>query len=522
MQSQMNALSQQIEEERKQFQQQLDAERQQFEIDRKNWSTERAELLLSVQKVIDERQTLLTENQQYKSTSHGSSSADDNNGARAGTRRRGEPILISPKIKRYNPKKVTNTVDSSTPMDYDAGSSFMHPIVPPEAHSTPTADANSASAAPTSGSTNSSSDTSNLADNASNLDWTTVSTKTQRKTPRPKGDAKTTPIQLQVLESDRIRLLGVELAGKIGKDEVYISRISDNQQARIICANEAAKKTATDHLIANKIQFNSYNNSDTRRKAFIVRGLFGADDDDAIQMIASALEGIGIDTAYEISRFITPYQRHHPVANRTPLYRVTVLSSVDDQLLLNIRTIGYCGVRVEKMKKSAVVQCRNCQRLNHTANQCKFDYRCVQCATVHVYGHCPRAVNPAMPVGCINCRDDSLPHLEHTANDLVNCNFYKKIVANQQQQQQRDQPQRSGQQRNEASRVNSGTVRSALAGRVSVKPKNIPGPAQPSGSPPSTFASIVRGGVAGFDAEQLANLISLTVKNVLTALAHGS
>lgn len=137
-------------------------------------------------------------------------------------------------------------------------------------------------------------------------------------------------------------------------------------------------------------------------------------------MIADAISAIGIDTDCEISRFITPFQRYNPATNRPPLYRVAVPSGVTSELLLGIRTIGYCGVRVEAMKKSGAVQCRNWQRLHHTTSQCGFEFRCVQCATVHKYGDCPRAKNPAIPIGCINCRDAELKFDEHTANDLRN------------------------------------------------------------------------------------------------------
>lgn len=80
------------------------------------------------------------------------------------------------------------------------------------------------------------------------------------------------------------------------------------------------------------------------------------------------------------------------------------------------------------MKKSSTIQCRRCQRYNHTSGQCDFEYRCVQCIDSHQPGACPRAENRAIPIGCINCFDNKLNHLEHTANDLKNCPFFLKIA----------------------------------------------------------------------------------------------
>lgn len=105
-------------------------------------------------------------------------------------------------------------------------------------------------------------------------------------------------------------------------------------------------------------------------------------------------------------------------------------AGIDERLLLGIRVIGYCGVKVEAVKKSGVAQCHNCQRLHHTTGQCNFVYRCVQCVAVHSGGNGPRANNKALPIGCVNCFESKLDHSQHTANDLKNCNFFKRIEKN--------------------------------------------------------------------------------------------
>lgn len=90
-----------------------------------------------------------------------------------------------------------------------------------------------------------------------------------------------------------------------------------------------------------------------------------------------------------------------------------------------IKEIGPFRVRIEKMKPSEIVQCRRCQRYQHTAAGCGFAYRCVQCVTVHLPGACPRAANKSLPLGCINCYCARLKHDTHTANDHRNCEFYR-------------------------------------------------------------------------------------------------
>lgn len=335
-----------------------------------------------------------------------------------------------------------------------------------------------------------------------NLEWQPVTTKTQRKNMKKTGAVRTTPIQLESLDTDKLRKLGTELSTEVCDGGIFVQRLSDNKNARIICETEEAKSRVIEHLKKSEIQFNSYNNKDTKRKSYIVRGMLGEDDDDAIEMIAAAVRATGISNDIVVSHFITPYQRHHPSTKRAPLFRITVSATVDEKLLLDIRTIGYCGVRIELMKKSSVVQCHNCQRHHHTTGQCNYVYRCVQCVLPHKYGECARPANPSLPIGCVNCFDAKLPHGEHTANDIRNCNYYKKMEAGKKERK---------------SNVGNGV-------RL---PKAV-GPIPGGGASTSTASRIVGGTsfaqVAKGDKRNdvdLVKLITLTVQGVLAALGHG-
>lgn len=477
---------------------------QQLTDERNNWASERAQLMEERQRLIDERQTLLSENQQFRLDGR-NAGGQLSSGAKRDFNLSASADSMGP-VKRFKfgPGKTSSINDESVVAN-TSGAAINAEVN--ELIVTNDVSQNLSSVG--------------NADDRADAAWSTVTSKTQRKTDRLNGSNKTTPIQLQSLEMDRLRTLGADLAKLTGRNEIFVQRLTDGKQPRIICGSEKAKQIATDYLKNNDIQFNSYNNADTRLKSFIVRGMLGETDADAISMISAAVRDVGVQTEFEVSRFITPYQRHHPLSNRSPLYRITVPGAVADQLLLDIRTIGYCGVRLERMKKSAVVQCRNCQRLHHTTNQCSFRYRCVQCATAHEYGQCPRATNRALPIGCINCLDAKLPHNEHTANDLRNCNFYKQIVEKQQRQQQQRQ-QNATQRRQPGTGGPRLSEAAANVGHsVSVKPRNFTDSLPPS-SGAASYADAVRGGISGITAEQLAKIVTVTVQSVLTALAHGS
>lgn len=358
--------------------------------------------------------------------------------------------------------------------------------------------------------------------------WTIVTTKGQRTAERRAGERRVTPIQLQALDIAAIKGLGVALAGKVAPGEMVLHRLGDEDSSRITFGNEHAKGIVIEHLKNAKVQFNSYNNSDTRKKAFIVRGLMSDGDEEAIKMVRDAVLATEITEPFVVSKFETPYQRHNPSTNRLPLYRIVVPSAVDDKLLLEMRSIGYSRVRVEKMKKSSVVQCHRCQRLHHTTGQCYFSYRCVQCTTQHEHGQCPRATNDALPIGCVNCFDAKLDFTNHTANDLKNCNFYNKLLNDQLQRQQRRQQTQQNQQRTKQGprgvdssafpAMNAGSRMNDKVSADSIKTNS--NTVRPGNQ--DSYAGVLRGGrVGGMSTDQLAELVSTTVKTVLASLLNG-
>lgn len=338
--------------------------------------------------------------------------------------------------------------------------------------------------------------------------WSTVTSKSKDKSTAPAGSRKVTPIQLQKMSASELIGLGSELADRVDKDEMFIQQMGDNRMPRIVCRSSNTKTIIVDYLKERQLQFNSYNNSDTRQKAFIVRGLICDDTDEAIRLIRSAVLDMGVTVDVGVKRFETSYQRHHPSANRIPLYQLTVPAAVEDRMLLDMYTIGYSRVRVEKMNKSSTIQCHRCQRLHHTTGQCNFAYRCVQCTSPHTYGNCPRANNRNLPIGCVNCHDAKLNSKDHTANDLKNCNYFKKTC--EQQQQQKFKQQQT---------ISTGT-NGLQAKNVSAKPITANKPASISGR--LDYASAVKGGAGGLTAAQISELVTVTVNSVIAALFNGA
>lgn len=196
---------------------------------------------------------------------------------------------------------------------------------------------------------------------------------------------------------------------------------------RIAAVDAETKEKIMDFLKNNNWHFNTYAEKNQKQKAFIVRGFGYGNDEMNIRGIEEALKSAGFNQIIKIDRFLTGFQKRNPEIIHNKLYRVVLPNEVDDSNLAKIQTINSFRIKFEKMKNSKIVQCRRCQRYAHTARQCSFQYRCVQCIETHEPGKCPRMVNSRLPIACINCASEKLNHRSHTANDYQKCEFFKKF-----------------------------------------------------------------------------------------------
>ena len=89
-----------------------------------------------------------------------------------------------------------------------------------------------------------------------------------------------------------------------------------------------------------------------------------------------------------------------------PLFLVQLTADSKLNKLKEIKTVGYHIIKWDKIRKTDSIQCKNCQRLGHTASNCKMQYRCVKCSENHKPKECK--LNKENKVDkdklfCINC-----------------------------------------------------------------------------------------------------------------------
>lgn len=169
-------------------------------------------------------------------------------------------------------------------------------------------------------------------------------------------------------------------------------------------------------LKSRQYLFHTFLSKECKPNAFIIRGLPSSVSHDHV---LSALQQGGIDVT-ALERHSTGYTRFHHI--QSDLWRVTTPNAVTINHFKAIDGILNVKIKIEVLRRTTVIQCKNCQLFFHSAAGCYRKFRCVKCDKDHPPGSCPRNADKSLPVTCCNC------HKNHSANDLRNCEFFTKNI----------------------------------------------------------------------------------------------
>lgn len=239
------------------------------------------------------------------------------------------------------------------------------------------------------------------------------------------SNTKQTPIQVGNPGNDDYSGVLKLLRENFNADSYEWFQMKKSTSPRIICYDPEIKQQVMLLLRNSGFEYNTFGDKSTKRKAVIIRGLLHGRDEDNMALIRGALDEYQVTGVQSVTRYMTPHMKRSD--NPNVLYQLVLDSSTDEALLSNIKIIDNFRVKFEKIHTSKIIQCRRCQRFSHTAASCGYKYRCVQCTNTHGPGSCPRQTNKKLPMGCVNCWDGGLQHANHTANDLIHCQYYNKI-----------------------------------------------------------------------------------------------
>lgn len=201
-----------------------------------------------------------------------------------------------------------------------------------------------------------------------------------------------------------------------------IKRFNISRPLQIFAIGSETKTKIMDVLSAKKYEFHTNDKDQPKSKCFILRGMLTVVTTDSIK---KRLLEAGLPDSIEVTRYITGHMRANPGKESNILYKITMPEKCDANILKKFTGFSGSHLRFEPIKKSGIVQCKNCQRFTHSTRMCHYNYRCVKCNADHNPGECPRNRNANIPVSCVNCQGN------HNANNLLECPTAKKLQSMQ-------------------------------------------------------------------------------------------
>lgn len=207
-----------------------------------------------------------------------------------------------------------------------------------------------------------------------------------------------------------------EIQSELPNDSCLFGRVN-NGKFRVFPCDAATRLDLINLLKQKEYKYNTYTPSDEKMINVLIKGLDHIDDEDTIKRELSAK---GFEPA-KIQKHVTGYMRKNNI--KSNLWLIVLQPNTDTNELFKIRAIDRAIVKFEFLRKPKVIQCKRCQRFNHSASNCSLPYRCVKCTDNHEPGKCTSQTkkNKFKPK-CVNCQGD------HTANDAANCPAFKKVI----------------------------------------------------------------------------------------------
>ena len=168
-------------------------------------------------------------------------------------------------------------------------------------------------------------------------------------------------------------------------------------------------KNLTKFLEENNVPFHLMR-EDTQTLSVVIRGIPSDIKPDTIN---EALQAKGFN-ALSIKNMLSPSGVPYP------MFAVELQKDPNSQNIFKLSGLCYYTVVVEGFRsRDQLIQCRNCQRFQHTIEMCRALPRCRICADSHNARECRLSLG--IPPCCINCNG------EHTADSSV-CPVRKAVM----------------------------------------------------------------------------------------------
>lgn len=142
--------------------------------------------------------------------------------------------------------------------------------------------------------------------------------------------------------------------------------------ARVSLRTQQQYKNMVKYLVERRICYYTYASRDEKPFSYVVKNLSTDLPEMSVKLAFVALK-FNVIKLRKISKMVWFLQ----LKSKGNTGNITKVKNILDH-----------DVTIEKFKRRHTMQCKNCQRLGHTAFNCCFDYRCVKCSESHDPGMC--------------------------------------------------------------------------------------------------------------------------------------
>lgn len=241
----------------------------------------------------------------------------------------------------------------------------------------------------------------------------TVNTNEKNRTNTFKRSSKIPPVDIWCGNRSEIQNA---IQSAIPSNSCLYQRINNNK-FRVLPMDIETRQKVIDFAKEQNIEYNTYTPSEEKMINVLIKGLDHIEDQN---VIVDALAEKGF-VPHKIQKHVTGYMRKNNI--KSNLWLIVLQPNTDTKELFKIKSIESAIIKFEFLRKPKVIQCKRCQRFNHSASNCFLPYRCVKCTDKHDPGKCMSQTkgNKFKPK-CVNCLGN------HTANDAANCSVFKKII----------------------------------------------------------------------------------------------
>lgn len=215
---------------------------------------------------------------------------------------------------------------------------------------------------------------------------------------------------------------------KLGTELTYNIEAAGNENGclkwLINCADMEAYDAISAYLIEKNYPFNTYAARDNFKPCYLIKNIYAnIENEQDFQLELDDIHQQIMEMGFQpisTSWYTTKKQKDN---NMLPsMIRIILPPNTNTTSFEQIKYLHNCRVYIEKFKPNQITQCKNCQRTNHTASFCHYNYRCVKCIENHGPGECKIDVNKHMHPQCVNCGKN------HVASSY-DCEIIKEALA---------------------------------------------------------------------------------------------